>query len=224
MAQANGASLFMALLAAFSATLACWTNREEILLGSPIVARPLAECEPLIGLFVNMLPLRLRVRRDETFEMLLKHVREVTLGGYEHARLFFDQIIEAAELPVAPHVPPPVQVAFAYDDETGSAQAAQFGEPLQLDVPAPAPYDLAVVISRTRKGIGGEAVFPTHLFAESAVSQVVRHLTLLAAAAAEHPDRPMHTLLLPTRPEADESGAPEGQWCTHSPGWTARKP
>ena len=55
--QAQGATLFMGLHAAFSTLLARYSNEHDIVLGSPIANREQAEVAPLIGFFVNTLDL-----------------------------------------------------------------------------------------------------------------------------------------------------------------------
>ena len=52
-----------------------------------MAGRERPETEGLIGLFVNTLGLRTEVSGDPSFLELLKRVREVTLGAYEHQEM-----------------------------------------------------------------------------------------------------------------------------------------
>ncbi len=62
LANREGVTLFMLLLAALKALLYRYTQQEDIIVGSPIAGRNQFETEGLVGFFVNTLALRTRVR------------------------------------------------------------------------------------------------------------------------------------------------------------------
>ena len=74
-ANRHGSTLFMAMLAAFKALLARHSGQSDIVVGTPAANRPLSELEGMVGLFVNLLPLRTRVDTGECFVRLLERVR-----------------------------------------------------------------------------------------------------------------------------------------------------
>ena len=79
LSQREGCTLFMTLLAAFKTLLHCYTEQEDVVVGSPIANRNRVEMEDLIGFFVNTLVLRTDLSGNPTFRELLARVREV--GG-----------------------------------------------------------------------------------------------------------------------------------------------
>src|SRR5262245_15123615 len=54
----EGATLFMTLLAAWTALLHQLTRQTELVVGTPVRGRNLPEIEKVMGFFVNALPLR----------------------------------------------------------------------------------------------------------------------------------------------------------------------
>ena len=89
-----GTTLFMTLLAAFDALLVRYSGQRDIVVGSPIAGRSREELEPLIGLFVNPLALRVDAPADLPFERLLERVRETCLGAFAHQDLPFEQVVD----------------------------------------------------------------------------------------------------------------------------------
>lgn len=87
------ATPFMTLLAALKILLHRYTGEEDIVVGSPIAGRCMAETEPLIGLFINVLALRDDLSGDPTFRELLARVKDTALGAYAHQDLPFETLV-----------------------------------------------------------------------------------------------------------------------------------
>ncbi len=94
LARREGATLFMTLLAAFSAVLGRWAGQELLAVGTPVANRTRVELEPLIGFFVNTLALRADLSGDPTGRTLLGRCREMALGAYAHQDLPFEKLVE----------------------------------------------------------------------------------------------------------------------------------
>nr|BFE74687.1 hypothetical protein GCM10020092_079880 [Actinoplanes digitatis] len=84
LAQREGATLFMTLLAAFGALLTAYTGSRDLAVGFPTAGRDRPEAEELIGFFANSLVLRADLSGDPTFRALLARVREQTVEAYAH--------------------------------------------------------------------------------------------------------------------------------------------
>src|SRR5207253_4356120 len=91
-AQQEGVTLFMLLLAAFQTLLSRYSQQTDILVGSPIANRGRPELEALIGFFVNTLVLRTDLSGNPPFRQLLERVRSVALEAYSHQDLPFEQV------------------------------------------------------------------------------------------------------------------------------------
>ena len=68
-------SLFMILVAGLASVLHRYTGQADIVLGAPSAGRTLPELEKMAGYFVNILPLRVDLAGDPTFQELLVRVR-----------------------------------------------------------------------------------------------------------------------------------------------------
>lgn len=95
--QARGATLYMTLLAGFGALLSISAAQEDLIVGCPIAHRPDPALSSLIGLFVNLLPIRIRLRHGLTFAELLDDVRRTTIDAYQYRAVSFDRIVGQLE-------------------------------------------------------------------------------------------------------------------------------
>ncbi len=105
LAAKEQASLFMVLLSAFKALLCRLTGSEDLIVGTPIAGRTRAQVEPLIGFFLNTLPLRTRIDVRGSFLTCLRAVREVSLQAFAKQDVPF-------ELLGQPGAPVPLEVLF----------------------------------------------------------------------------------------------------------------
>ncbi|MVT11424.1 non-ribosomal peptide synthetase [Chitinophaga tropicalis] len=98
MVREQGGSLFMGLLAAVNTLLYRYTGQEDIIIGSPVAGREHTDLEDQIGFYVNTLALRAQFKGNKSFRDLLDHIREVTLGAYEHQVYPFDDLVDQLNL------------------------------------------------------------------------------------------------------------------------------
>jgi 3-oxoacyl-(acyl-carrier-protein) synthase/acyl carrier protein len=80
----KGASLYMVLLAAYNLLLAKYTAQEDIVIGSPVLGRPVPELEKMVGIFVNTLPMRNYPSGIKTFGDFLIEVKNHVLEAFQN--------------------------------------------------------------------------------------------------------------------------------------------
>lgn len=92
--QSVGASLFATMLAAYFTLLMRLTQQSDLIVGTPVSGRMRQDTEPLIGLFLNTLALRVRLDPAMRFRDAVEQVQAVLLGGLEHHEIPFDQVVQ----------------------------------------------------------------------------------------------------------------------------------
>lgn len=97
-AQAHGCTLFMCLLAGFAVTVSRYSGKEDLCIGTTTSGRILPELEGLIGFFINILPLRIRVDEEATVKEYLSSVRKVALSGFDHQVVPFERILYSMDI------------------------------------------------------------------------------------------------------------------------------
>ncbi|HEX7241006.1 MAG TPA: amino acid adenylation domain-containing protein, partial [Longimicrobiaceae bacterium] len=199
LARREGATTFMALLAAWSALLARWSGQDDVVVGSPIAGRTRAEVEGLIGFFANTLVLRTDLSGSPTFRDLLARVRETTLGAYQHQDLPFERLVEELAPQRSLSHTPLFQVLLVLQN-TGPADlrlGPLEAHPLDSEFSI-AKFDLTFALAEREDRLAGALSYRTALWGRAAVERMLGHFGALLEAAVADPDRRVHEMdLLP---------------------------
>ena len=193
------ATPFMVLLAVFGMLLRRYSGHGEILVGTPTAGRDRAELEGLVGLFVNSLVLRVDATGDPTLREMVRRVRDVSLGAYEHQQAPFDRVVDALKPERSLAHNPLFQVMFALQN-TPLAREERGGlrfELREVDVGA-APVDLTVSLWERDGAIDGWFEYSTELFDDETIERLMAHYERLLRGALDTPDFPMRSLPLVT--------------------------
>lgn len=97
-AKENGSTLYMVLLAAYNILLEKYTGQEDIVIGTPISGRIHADLEPLIGVFINSLPIRNFPNGQKSFAEFLQEVKEQSIEAFEHQEYPLEQLTSKLKL------------------------------------------------------------------------------------------------------------------------------
>ena len=73
--RADGATLFMTLLAAFEVLLHRYSGQSDFCVGAPVATRAREEAMDRVGCLVNTLAMRVRISGEMTFRELLRALR-----------------------------------------------------------------------------------------------------------------------------------------------------
>ncbi len=198
-AEMEGCTLFMTLLAGFQTLAHRYTGREDIVTGSVIANRNLPEIEPLIGFFVNTLALRTKVEPRLSFRELLRRVRETTLEAYSNQDVPFEKLVEELEPERDSSFQPLVQTMLILQNvpmpEIPGSNLTW--EPFELDV-GYSRFDLTVEFNQTAEGLTARIEYARDLFEVATIERMAAHLQALLAAIVEAPDLPIAELDLLT--------------------------
>ncbi|WP_018787225.1 non-ribosomal peptide synthetase/MFS transporter [Micromonospora sp. CNB394] len=200
----SGGTLFMTLLAAYQVLLARHAGQDDFAIGASVAGRSAPELENVVGMFINMLPLRADLGDDPTFAELLERTRRTVLDGFEHAEVPFAKVVHELGLPRDVSRSPVFQTMFVLQNyEMGRFRGVSRTDevtfswtPMELQATR---FDFELHAVETVDGLWGKLVFNTDLFDRATVERVAQRWTALLDAVVAAPDTPVSRLpLLPT--------------------------
>jgi natural product biosynthesis luciferase-like monooxygenase protein len=204
-----GATRFMVMLAAYAILLSRYSGDTDIVIGSPVANRTRSELEGLIGVFVNILVLRVDVGNDPTFADLLSQVREVALGAYEHQDLPVEQLVETLHPRRDPARPPLFQAMFVLQNAatSGLELCGLTIEELPSNRAA-TEYDLTLEFADSATDPYATVQYNTDIFGPDTAARLLGHWQALLHAIVAHPQWRLSSLPMLT----DAERADIAQW------------
>jgi amino acid adenylation domain-containing protein/non-ribosomal peptide synthase protein (TIGR01720 family) len=187
LSNAEGATPFMTLLAAFKALLSRYAGQTDVVVGSPVAGRNRAEVEHLIGFFINTLVLRTELDGATTFRELLRRVREVTLDAYAHQDVPFERLVEELQPERDLSRTPLFQVYFnMLNFPAARVELAGLAVEMLTPPEVESKFDLTLYAREEGDGLRFELVYNAHLFTdERAAEMLAQYVQLLTQAVAE---------------------------------------
>jgi amino acid adenylation domain-containing protein len=94
----HGVTLFMTMQAAVKVLLYRYSGQSDITIGTTVAGREQQELEDQVGFYVNTIALRSRFKSSDSFNDLVRQVRDTTLEGYTHQQYPFDLLVEELDI------------------------------------------------------------------------------------------------------------------------------
>jgi amino acid adenylation domain-containing protein len=203
LAKAEGATLYMVLLAAFELMLYYHSGQEDILVASPMVGRSRAGFEGLVGFFANPVVLRADLSGNPTFRALLGQVRQTVLAALEHQDYPTLRLIQRLRPPRDLSRSPLCQTMFVLDkphrvaEQAGPAFARgetglrmDLGGFVMESIPLErraATLDLVMLIIETIGSLSASIRFNTDLFDAATIARMAGHFQALLQSVIRDP-------------------------------------
>ncbi|WP_122861722.1 non-ribosomal peptide synthetase, partial [Pseudomonas viridiflava] len=187
LAQRQGVTLYMALMAAWAMTLTRLSGQAEVVIGSPVAGRGRTELEDLVGLFVNTLAVRIDTSGSPSGEALLAQVKARVLEAQDHQDLPFEQVVEV--------VRPTRSLAHAplFQTTLNWMPGKHVAVPLGGLVAAPveqvsqvSKFDLSLNLSEQGETLVGSLDYATALFDKATAQRYLNYFVQILETLATH--------------------------------------
>ncbi|MET9362688.1 amino acid adenylation domain-containing protein [Streptomyces sp. NPDC006632] len=186
LARSEDATPYMVLLAALAMTLHRRSGERDLTIGAAVNVRGRAELTDLIGYFVNLLPLRLRIGPDTGFTDLVRQAREVSIGAYRNQEAPFDAIVDRVVTDPPQDRNPLCQVVLemhALDSRPLTVDGMEVTRELHMH--GVSRFDLSISVDDRGTGYTGRFEYDSDLFEPATIEALCdAWLGTLAAAVA----------------------------------------
>jgi amino acid adenylation domain-containing protein len=211
LAARQGATPFMVLLAAYQILLHRYTGQHEVIVGSPVYGRDRQEFADVVGLLINMIPLRATFNDDPTLEEVLARVRQGVVEGIQHQDYPFPLLVEKlrpnrdfSRTPVFQTVfnlqkYPQVAGLEAFLGHAGSEERAEFGGLVLEPFPIPqqeGQEELSIGLTEKNGSYQGTMKYDPDLFDASTMRRFLSHYSTLLRSIVRSPESRVSELRL----------------------------
>ena len=116
LAAREGVTMFMMMLSLYAVLLSRLCNQEDIVIGTVVAGRTHADLEKLIGIFINILPMRYYPQGDICFPDFLAAVKSTALACFENQDYPYEELIDELKVERDTSHNPLFDVAFAFQN------------------------------------------------------------------------------------------------------------
>lgn len=187
-----GATLFMALQTGYALLLAYYSGQDDVTIGATVSNRKHLELEPLIGLFFNLLPLRIRLP-DKTSATLLDFIRQIrldTLEAFDHQDFSFEGLLDALQIRRTASHYPLFQATFALQNAPSSDIRLPGLTLERIDIPTRwAKYDITLFVSEMGDRLMVSFSYREQISTSSTIHEMLSHFRFILETMARHPEQ-----------------------------------
>ncbi len=177
LAQREGVTFFVLLLASFQTLLHRYSGQSMLRVGVPIANRNRLETERLIGFFVNTQVLQADLDGQMAFGQLLAQVKQRALEAQAHQDLPFEQLVEALQPERSLSHNPLFQVMFNHQDTLRGGAVQLPGlvlQPLEW-AGHTTQFDLSLETEESADGLWASLTYATDLFEPATLQRMAQH-------------------------------------------------
>ncbi|MFD2670653.1 amino acid adenylation domain-containing protein [Marinicrinis sediminis] len=202
LAAHTGATIYMVLLAGYTAWLSRYSGQDDIVVGSPIAGRSHGDVARIIGMFVNTLAVRTAPRGELSFCDYVEQVRDLSLATYEHQAYPFERLVEKLELQRNLSRNPLFDTMFTLQnmDQVKLEMDGMTIRPYEMTHQI-AKVDLNLTVVEEADQLSFFMEYCTDLFREETVKRMMHHFCELLKDAAASPEKALSQLTMLTQEE-----------------------
>ncbi|GAA2598825.1 amino acid adenylation domain-containing protein [Actinomadura fulvescens] len=197
LARRAGSTPYVVLLAAFGQLLRRLTGQDDLIVGTPYADRGHVGFEPLVGLCLQVLPVRLRMADDVSFADHVRSCAREVGAVTAHPDLPLERLV--AELGLRRDLTrnPLTQVLFNMHDfaRPRLRLSGCAVEPLRAGLPG-ALFDLTLYVSEDTSGLALQAVYNPDLYDEARIESLLAGYVRLLGELVAEPQRPVRNASL----------------------------
>ncbi|MBG0969476.1 non-ribosomal peptide synthetase [Bacillus sp. SRB3LM] len=193
----NRTTPFTTLLAAFFVFLHRYTQQEDLIIGVPITLRDRRDTRPLIGCFINTLPIRVNLWDNPSFNELIERVKLTNLEAFKRKAVPYQKIVEAITKENAAVSNSVVQILMGYQKNPYHSfslpnlkvNSIEFEE-------SGTEFDIILEILEDDNALTARWIYSSEIFHHSSVSMMAQQFHSLLREIVQNPDQNISDFLM----------------------------
>lgn len=204
-----GIGTFAFLFAAYQAALSAFTGAGEVVTGTPISGRTAIETQQMVGMFVNVMPLRTAVDRTAPFGTLAQMVHAQILEMLEYQDYPFDLMVDRLHTERIEGRNPVYDTVFAFQNMRIPEFTADGLETSLSNADSVSKFDITVEAIEQDDGLAVTFKYNTALFEKQTILGMQELLREGLCAALATPDTAVGELFRSRSDALEDSGFDE---------------
>jgi amino acid adenylation domain-containing protein/non-ribosomal peptide synthase protein (TIGR01720 family) len=195
-AQHEGATLFMVLLAVYKVLLYRYTGQTDISVGTPVANRNRREVENIIGFFVNTLVIRDQLSAKETFRQIVNKVKQSCLQAYQNQDVPLEKIIDHLSISRDQSQNPLFQTLFSLQNNRDITEIKLGENKVELITESnkTSKFDITFDVSETSNGLAVSIEYATAIFEIDTIKRMASHYQQLVFSIVDNIEKPLSQL------------------------------
>lgn len=188
---------FHLLVAGYAVLLSRYAGQEDVIFGCPFANRPRPELNGIIGLFSNVLPLRINLAGDVRVRDLLEQARAVVIDALAWQALPFSDLVADLDLQRDLSRIPVFQTTINMLNvprQSTSAAGLVLSDVRRDDMPA--QFDLSFDFADDGDHFSASVIYNTDLYERDTVTRWTEHLQNIIAGMIADTQQPISSLRL----------------------------
>ncbi|WP_172617055.1 non-ribosomal peptide synthetase, partial [Chryseobacterium sp. ON_d1] len=196
----NNTSLFTYLVVCVKALLHKYTKQNDIIVGTSFSGRNHPDLENQLGLFLNTLPLRSVISKEDTFDSFIKKEKEMITEAFDNGDYPFEQMLSdinyqrdisrSALFDVAVVLNNYNSISLSEESKTVDGLMI---ESYQIEYGI-AKTDIEFSFSESDGGLSAVILYNVDLYDKEAIEKTMNHLKNIIQNSIKYPDIPLQEL------------------------------
>ncbi|MFA8435570.1 MAG: condensation domain-containing protein [Marinifilaceae bacterium] len=168
-----GITHFMFLIGAFALTISRETLKNDVVIGTPVAGRRKKEFEGIMGIFVNMLSIKIQVNKEGKIVEFYKKLKRVVLKCFENQEYPYDRLVGDVNKGNAL-----INIVFAFQNAGGRLKKREREASEEFDIlpykyfGKTSKFPLLLEAWEEERKIGLRFEYSPHIFSENEIQKI----------------------------------------------------
>lgn len=192
-------TMYMFMIAALNAFFYRYTQQDDISIGCGSAYKPNEKLNDVYGCFMNVLVMRAKINKNESFNELLQQAKKITVEAIRHQTAPFEKVVEALKPRREINRTPLFEVLFLYQNIASTA--TQFAGLDLSDIVeierGITRHSLVITLNKAQDGgFKGSFNFSKDIFERETIVRMVTHFKQMLQSIITSSDQPLYQLNL----------------------------